>query len=380
MSTKVTLRLGAVAVCALSGMASLAVADDEAYFALVMPITGYLSVEGASQHNGAVLALDEGIEGVRVRYETFDTGTSTTNSVNALERALNSGDVIAVGATIFGPELLTMMPVGEEYGVPMLTISGTALATESGNPYVFRFLPNDRKIKVAQARYAVEDLGFERPALIGDTTAYGQGGHAHLKETFAALGVEPAYEEIIAFDLRDMTPMLTKVRESQADVLVLHMIAHPMTLIIKQARSMGMDIPIVSSSSLVTPSSTALFEPGELAGICAETPSSPESRATPEIAEWADRYLERFGVEPDGLALAQYDAMKMAMHVVEQGARTAEEMRVGLEEAIYQGIAMTYQFDGKGDMAHDADVVCYDGSDRVPRIARHFSGDELVVE
>ena len=36
-----------------------------------------------------------------------------------------------------------------------------------------------------------------------------------------------------------------------------------------------------SSSSLVEPTSTALFEPAELNRVCAEAPSAPEARATP---------------------------------------------------------------------------------------------------
>jgi branched-chain amino acid transport system substrate-binding protein len=34
---------------------------------------------------------------------------------------------------------------------------------------------------------------------------------------------------------------------------------------------------------------------------------------------------------------------------------------------------MTYQSDGKGNMAHDAIIVCYDGASRTPRIAKRYS-------
>jgi ABC-type branched-subunit amino acid transport system substrate-binding protein len=52
---------------------------------------------------------------------------------------------------------------------------------------VFRFLPNDREIKVAHARYVVDTIKAKKIALIGDTTAYGQGGYNLLKEIFESL-------------------------------------------------------------------------------------------------------------------------------------------------------------------------------------------------
>src|SRR5690606_11106362 len=118
-----------------------------------------------------------------------------TGAAQAMDQALSSGDAIAAGISIFGTETLAMVPVGTEYGVPMLTISGLSTLTESGNPLVFRFLPNDREIKVAHARYVVEELKKTKPALIGDTTSYGQGGFALLKENFTKLGITPVFED-----------------------------------------------------------------------------------------------------------------------------------------------------------------------------------------
>ena len=249
----------------------------------------------------------------------------------------------------------------------MLTISGLAALTESDNPYVFRFLPNDREIKVAHARYVVDKLKKTKPALIGDTTAYGQGGFDLLQENFTKLGAPPVFGEMVAPDIKDMTPILTKIKESGADVIVVHTIAPPMALLVKQARAIGIDLPIVTGSSLVEPTATALFDPAELKDVCAETPSAPESRATPEMKEWADAYMARFGLEPDGLALGQYDAVMMAMSIIAKGANTPADVAKALQETTYKGVAMTYKSNGKGDMAHDADIVCWDGTSRIPR-------------
>jgi branched-chain amino acid transport system substrate-binding protein len=51
---------------------------------------------------------------------------------------------------------------------------------------------------------------------------------------------------------------------------------------------------------------------------------------------------------------------------------TPTAVRDRLASSTYQGLVTTYRSDGKGNMAHEAEIVCYDGSDRVPRpVARY---------
>src|SRR3546814_13492364 len=75
------------------------------------------------------------------------------------------------------------------------------------------------------------------------------------------------------------------------------------------------------------------------------------------MKEWADAYHERFGIEPDGLALGQYDGEMMTLQMIKDGAKTAEDLVAALGSSTYEGVAMTYKSDGEGDMAHDDDIV-----------------------
>jgi branched-chain amino acid transport system substrate-binding protein len=366
-----------VVVGALASSSALAI---DVSIPIVMPITGFLSVEGGAQRNGALMALERAPANVKVHSQVYDTGTSATGAAAALDRALSARPAIAVAASIFGTEMVAMMPVAKEFKVPLLTISGLSRITESDNPYIFRFLPNDREIKVAHARYVVEKLDKKKIALVGDLTAYGQGGFKLLQEYFAKLGAKPVLEDSVAPDAKDMSPLLRKIRDSGADVIVIHTVAQPMSLIVKQARVSGIDLPIVTGSSLVEPHITALFEPKELANICAETPSVPEARATPEMKTWADAYKAKFGLEPDGLALGQYDAVMMALTLIAGGADTPEKLMAGFHGTTYKGVAMTYKSNGKGDMAHDADIVCWNGTSRIPSVAAHYAGEEMILK
>jgi branched-chain amino acid transport system substrate-binding protein len=95
---------------------------------------------------------------------------------------------------------------------------------------------------------------------------------------------------------------------------------------------------------------------------------------------WADAYKAKFGLEPDGLALGQYDAVMMALSLIAGGADTPEKLMAGFHATTYKGVAMTYKSNGKGDMAHDAEIVCWNGTSRIPTTAARYSGEEMILK
>ncbi|MNW17767.1 hypothetical protein D3C71_2170700 [compost metagenome] len=69
----------------------------------------------------------------------------------------------------------------------------------------------------------------------------------------------------------------------------------------------------------------------------------------------------------------------MVLAAVRSGAGNAEAVRKALSAGTHQGLAMTYRSDGKGNMAHSAVIVCYDGASRVPAIAKRYDNVTGVV-
>lgn len=349
-------------------------ADDALRVPVLVPLTGFLALEGASQRNGALLALDQQAGAAPVSYEVEDTGTSPELAVNALEKALSREGAVAVVASMLGTQMLAMMPVADEYGVPLVTVSGTAKITELGSPNVFRFFPGDDVVKAAQARYVVEELGKRRPAIIYQTTAYGQSGHQHLMAQFAALGAEVVFDDSVDPAVKDLLPTLTKAVAANPDALVLQLHAGSTALVVRQAKAMGIDIPIVAGSAMHQPQTAALLEPAELGGVCAESGSSPISGGDPDMEAFTEAYRKAFSVEPDAFALAQFDGTQMVLAAIAAGARTADDVRAYLSREAFDGVAMRYRSDGQGNMAHDALIICYDGTSRVPAVVKRYSG------
>ncbi|HZQ00810.1 MAG TPA: ABC transporter substrate-binding protein [Reyranella sp.] len=362
------------AVGALLGLLLLAApaAAQEIRLPVLVPITGFVALEGTSQKNGALLAASQ-LGALKLTPDVVDTQSTPEAAVTAWQRAVGDPPPLAVVGPILGTQMLALLPLAQQRGVPLLTISGTARLGELGNPFFFRFFPSDATVKVAHARYVVEQLHAKRPAIIYQSTAYGQSGHEQLVKTLNELHTPPVLEESVAVTVNDLSPALLRAKAVNADVLVLHLHAPSTVLAVRQARQLLPDLPIVAGSAMHQPATAALLEPSELKGVCAETAASPISATTPEMRAFLDAYRAAYGSEPDAYAATQFDAVHMLGRILAGKPASPAAVRERLAHDEYKGVVTTYRSDGKGNMAHEAEIVCYDGTSRVPKVVQRYS-------
>ena len=341
---------------------------------ILVPVTGFLSLEGTSQRNGALLALKQAPAGLAVTGEVVDTATAPESAVNALLRVLDGGPVPAIVAPMLGTQMLALMPMAADEKLPLVTVSGTASLTEKGNPWVFRFFPSDRLAKEAHVRYAVEQLGRHKLALVYQTTAYGQSGATYIAASAKRHDAQLVFSEGIDTDVKDLAPILRRAAASGADALLLHLHAGPTALAVRQVSALGITLPVIAGSALHQPATAALLDPKELKGVCAESAASPVSGGSPRLDAFLADYRAAFGTDPDAYALAQYDGTRMLLDILAHGARTGEAVRAALSAGQWDGVAMRYASDGHGDMAHSVVILCYDGVTRIPKIVQRYDG------
>lgn len=363
------LRFAAALVGFLFSVAALA---TDINVPVLVPVTGVFSLEGGAQRNGALLAMRRAPQNVRVTGEVYDTAVAPDVGVQAFERAISKDKPTAVVASMIGIQLLAMLPIGQEAKIPMLTTSGTARITEMNNAWIFRFFPADPLAKEVHVRYVVEELKKKRIALVYQTTAYGQSGRTEIVERLKRLGLEPVMQEALEISTRDMSPTIGKIRAANPDVVMLHIHSQPTALFVRAAAQANLGLPIVAGSAIHQPTTVALVEPAELAGVCGETNASPISGETADMRTFLKLYRGQFGSEPDGFAVGQYDGMMMMLEAVAKGATTPAQVQKALANNTYKGLGMTYKSDGKGNMAHSAVIVCYDGKTRIPTIAKRY--------
>ncbi|MGQ4274949.1 ABC transporter substrate-binding protein [Terrihabitans sp. B22-R8] len=340
---------------------------------VIAPLTGPIALEGTSQRNGAVLAI-ESAASLKIGTNVLDTAGAAEGGANALERVAGAKGVVAAVAPMFGTQVLPMIPLADEYEIPLLTTAGTAAITEKGSKFVFRFFPSDLVAKRAHARYVLEDLGKKRIAILYNSTAYGQSGYETLSSYIKQGGGDVVYSDGIELTIKDMMPTFAKMRAANPDVVLIQMHTASMALLLRQYRQAGFNLPVVANTMLTMPSTAALLDPAELKGLCAETSAWIGKGLSPELDKFIDDYTAKYKAAPDFFALQQYDGVNMAIAALKAGAQTSADVQAFLATEEYAGAAMTYKSDGKGNMAHSSVIVCFDGTSRTPVMIKSYAG------
>jgi branched-chain amino acid transport system substrate-binding protein len=95
------------------------------------------------------------------------------------------------------------------------------------------------------------------------------------------------------------------------------------------------------------------------------------------MKEFAEAYRKAFKIEPDAFAAAQYDAVQMVAKIAADLGKSSQAItpiafRGALARESYKGLVTTYKSDGKGNMAHEVEIVCYDGTSRIPKVIERY--------
>ncbi|CAM5199809.1 Branched-chain amino acid transport system substrate-binding protein OS=Castellaniella defragrans OX=75697 GN=HNR28_003409 PE=3 SV=1 [Castellaniella defragrans] len=329
-------------------------------------LTTEQAIAGQEQRAGILMAVNEinkagGVPGKGgnrpVKVIFADNGDSPTKAVNALEDALSQHPV-AVMLSIRGTHVLPQLPLLAREKVPGLTISATNALTKQGNPYIFRFYPNDAVTKPILTKYVSEKLKLTHPAIFYSSEDYGSSGRDAFLASLKAQGIEPVAVESHKPTDKDFTAQLLKFKSKHADVIYMQTQEAASALILKQAKRLRLGIPFALAVTSVGASALELVKPDEIAGSYAEAAVvDPNSSKNPDVRKWATAVHETLKVTPDYAAEIDYDATKMLLKAIELYGPDSAALTKGLHEMSYQGLISTYRSDKEGNMNHAASVI-----------------------
>lgn len=338
-------------------------------------LTTDMAISGLQQKAGIEMAVHEinragGVPGkggnrpIELIYG--DNAMSPTTAVNALNRIL-SEDPVAVLLSIRGTHVLPQLPLLQRAKIAGLTISGTKKITEQGNPYIFRFYPDDEVTKRILTRFVVNKLGKKKIGIFHSAEDYGSSGRDEIIKTLKELKLGPVAVESHQPTDKDFTAQLRAFEAAGAEIILLQTFEAPSALILKQARQLDLKIPFGLGVTSVGASALKLVEPRDIEGFYAETGVvDPFSSDNANVRAWAAEVKKRFDIVPDYTAQINYDAMKMLAKVIELYGTDREAIVRGLHTIKYRGLDTEYQSDPKGNMNHEAFIVQIRDKKQIP--------------
>ena len=209
-----------------------AIAADPIKVGMVAALTGPAAENGRFQTLGAKLAADEinkagGVIGRPLELIIEDDQTTNPGAVLAFSKLAGNPAFVALLGPIFSTQIHAMAPDVLKLRKPVL-ISGTDPAiTHMGNPWFFRFRPNDVYSARVIADYGAKVLGKRKWAIVHSTDAFGTSGMKNLVEALKGMGIEPVLVQGYSNNSQDFTAVALAVKRAGTDVMSTYMSFDP---------------------------------------------------------------------------------------------------------------------------------------------------------
>jgi branched-chain amino acid transport system substrate-binding protein len=338
-----------------------AIAADPIKIGMVAPLTGPLAESGRYGTQGAKLAADEinkagGVLGRQLQLVIEDDQSTNPGIVLAFSKLAGNAEFAAFLGSSRSTQLHAMAPDALKLGKPVLMGGTDPVLTHMGNPWFFRFRPNDVYSARVITDFGAKALGKRKWAIVHSTDAFGTSGMRYLVESLKGMGIEPVLIQGYPNNSQDFTAVALAVKQSGADVMGTYMFEADQGIFAKQLRQLGVSLTWVGSPTTV--STTALKLAGAaLYGSYAVVDFNKDSSTAAKA--FSTKYEAAYKSAPDFLASWTYDAIHVLARAIGE-AKSLEPEK--LRQAIlavkgHVGAQGTYTFDKNGDGLHGYNIV-----------------------
>lgn len=338
------LAAGAVFMGALTGCGggSKGADGDTIKVGGVLEMTGGSASFGISSKNGIDLALkkinEKGVlGGKKLSLVVADTKSEASEATNAMQKVISqdkvvavigpnqSSAVIAAGAINNGSKVVDITPMGTN---PDVTVDPK---TKKVKPYSFRTCFIDPFQGTVMASFASNDLKVKKAAIyIDNTSDYAKGLAQFFKENFVKNGGQVVIEEAYLQKDTDFKSTLTKIKAAQPDFIYIPGYYQEVGLIVKQAREMGITVPMAGGDGWDSAKLPEIAGKAALENTFFSSLYSPDDTSDLN-KEFVAEYKKAYNTNPDVFAALAYDSTLLVAKAIEDAgsadpAKIAEAM------------------------------------------------------
>jgi len=300
-------------------------------------ITGGVANFGKSTVNGIQLAFKEvnakgGILGKKIVLVLADNKSEPSEAANAITKLITQDKVVTVLGPVASSNVLAASQIAIDNKIPLLTATATASKVTVGDDgkvkdYIFRACFIDPFQGEVMANFAAKSLKVKTAAIYVDNASdYSKGLAQVFEEKFIKNGGQIVAREAFLAKDTDFKSALTKMKASNPDVIFIPAYYQEVGLIVKQARELGMNTPMIGTDGWDSPKVVEIAGAAALNNTFFSNHYSPEDK-DPHVTSFVEAYKKEYGQVPDALAALGYDAALMLIDAIKR-ANSAEPAKI----------------------------------------------------
>lgn len=313
----------------------------------LLEMTGGSASFGISGKNGIDLALkkinEKGVlGGKKLSLVVADTKSEASEATNGMQKLISQDKVVAVigpnqssaviasGAINNGAKVVDITPMGTN---PDVTVDPK---TKQVKPYSFRTCFIDPFQGTVMASFASNELKVKRAAIyIDNTSDYAKGLAQFFKENFVKNGGQVVIEEAYLQKDTDFKSTLTKIKAAQPDFIYIPGYYQEVGLIVKQAREMGITVPMAGGDGWDSAKLPEIAGKAALENTFFSSLYSPDDTSDLN-KEFVAEYKKAYNTNPDVFAALAYDSALLVAKAIED-AGSADPAKIGEAMAKIKG-------------------------------------------
>ncbi|MGI6554929.1 MAG: ABC transporter substrate-binding protein [Bacillota bacterium] len=336
--------------------------DDVIKIGVFQPLTGANAAGGELEKEGIELAnkLYPEVLGKKVDLVIVDNKSDKAEAASAAARLIEKDNVCAIIGSWGSAFSISAGNIVKENEVPCVGASCTNPLVTQGNDWYFRVCFIDPFQGTVMAKYAYNNLGARKAAIIQEVSNdYAVGLASFFKEEFTKLTGDPnAVVEVSNYQTNDndFTAQLGNVKAKNPDVIFAPGNFTESALIVKQGRQLGIDVPFIGGDTWEV---QEFLDVGgeEVEGVVFSTFFDPSVTFTPESEKFLEAFKEEYpDREPAAVTALGYDAYILILDAIERaGSAEPAAIRDALAETKgFEGAAGVITLDENGDAVKDA--------------------------
>jgi branched-chain amino acid transport system substrate-binding protein len=354
----------------LSGLALLALVascakapDNEIRVGEFGSMTGETATFGQTTHEGIQMAVDEvnaagGIKGKLVRLISEDDQGKAEEAANVVNKLISNDQVHAILGEVASSNSLAAAPIAQRAGIPMISPSSTNPKVTQQGDYIFRVCFIDPFQGKVMAKFATATLHAKTAAILRDKSSdYSVGLADVFVKEFGGMGGNIVLDQAYQAKDVDFKSQLTTIKEKKPDVIYVPGYYTEVGLIAKQAREMGINVPLLGGDGWESPELYAIGGKA-LEGDYFSNHCSPQSKAK-EVVDFVAKHQAKYNKAPGALTMLGYDAANVLFDAIRRSPSLAgADLKAAIAAtADFQGVTGKISLDSNRDAIKSAVVL-----------------------
>ena len=360
MTRHIMLGLALAASLALAGCGGSG-GGDTVKFGIAGPITGSNAATGAQMKNGveqAVADINEGggILGKKISASVGDDAADPKQGVSVANKLAGDGVKFVIGHYNSGVTI-PASEVYQENGILEITPASTNPSVTERNMWnIFRVCGRDDQQGKVAGEYILAHFKGKKVAFVHDKTTYGRGLADETLKTIKAGGMQDVLYEGINTGEKDYSALVSKIKQSGADLVYWGGLYTEGGLIVRQMRDQGVNAVLMGGDGITADEFATIGGPGVEGTLMTY---GPDPRKRPEAKAVVDKFRKK-NFEPESYTLYSYAAVQIIKQAAEEAKsldpkKVAEVMHSGKK---FSTVIGDISYDKKGDITR-LDYVMY---------------------